>query len=314
MWEYRPQRPLVFTHIPKTAGTSLREAVKAGIQPKAEFTGFGAVMLGPSPDVESLPSRVRRQVAYTPDELPPDAEFVSGHIAPSTTRARFPEGDHFTVLREPRVRLVSNWLFARAHTDFNIRRWGSIARLIRAARANLREYANNPLVGIHADNGITRLLLWPHRLTPSDDFIDPVHDDELFEQAVEMLDTFSYVGVVENQDLVDEISRWLGHSLTLPRLNEVNELRQPDHPDLDAEVSGEAGELLRWRSRIDTRLWRHVATRTFPADTLDELSERELESAIARYKSLVAQPPRLSYPRRIVEGSYNIVARLKWGS
>ena len=314
MWEYRPKRPLVFTHIPKTAGTSLREAVKASVRPEVVFIGFGAVMLGPSPDVESLPRSVRRQVAYTPDELPLDAQFISGHIAPSTTRSRFPDADHFTVLREPRVRLVSNWLFARAHSDFNIRRWGSIAKLIRAARSSLPDYANNPLVAIHADNGMTRLLLWPHELIPEDGFIDPAHDDALFEQAVAVLDPFSYVGVVENPGLVDEISHWLGRSLTLPRLNEVNELRQPDRPDLAAEVSGEAGELLRWRSRIDTRLWKHVAARTFPTADLDELAEGALESAIERYIALVAQPTRLSYPRRVVEGSYNLVARLKWGS
>src|SRR5215216_3882249 len=109
-----PQSPLVFTHIPKTAGTSLREAVVASLKPEVVFDGFGRAMLGSFSDIDSLHPSIRRQVALEPVELPADAQFVSGHIAPSTTRARYPEADHFTVLREPRVRLISAWLFARA--------------------------------------------------------------------------------------------------------------------------------------------------------------------------------------------------------
>lgn len=314
MWRYRPGRPLVFSHIPKTAGSSLREAVKASIQPEVIFTGFGRVMLGSFSDVDSLHRSVRRRVAFAPADLPADAEFIAGHIAPSTTRERFPEADHVTVLREPRVRLISQWLFARAHSDFNLRRMGELGTWMRAARSKLLEYTDNPAVASHADNGIVRFLLWPNELAPEDGFIHPAHDDELFEQAVALLDTFAYAGVVENPDFVAELGKWLGRPLNLPRLNEVNELRQPDSPDLAAEVSGEAEELLRWRTRIDARLWDHLAARTFSPQEIDRVRARAFAAAVERYSAMVSRPVQLSYPRRLVEGSYNLVARLKWGS
>ena len=309
--EDRPQSPLVFTHIPKTAGTSLREAVVASLRPDVVFNGFGRAMLGSFSDIDSLHPSVRRQIALDPTELPADAQFVTGHIEPSITRGRWPEAAHFTVLREARVRLISAWLFARAHSDFNLRHWGSLAGWMRAARSNLLDYIDNPNVAAHVDNVSVRLLLWPHELIPSDAFIDPDHDDELFEEAVAMLDTFEYVRVVEDPDYVPGLGEWLGRPLTMPRLQQVSGLPQPDSPDLAAEVSGSGADRLRWRTRLDERLWSHVAARAFASDQLDEVRERAYQQAVERYSLMVARPVRQSYPRRILEGSYGLVTRLK---
>jgi hypothetical protein len=305
-WEFEPGRPLVFNHIPKTAGTSLREAVRACLPPGEVFIGFDRSVLGPAPDVSALPRVLRRQCALSPADLPGDAVFISGHISPSTTRGRFPDSDHFTVLREPRVRLISQWLYARGHSDFNLRHWGELGAWMRAARSPLREYADNPAAAQHVDNGILRLLLWPHDLMPSGGFIDPAHDDELFEEAVALLDAFAYVGVIENPEFLAELGAWLGHPLSPQRLNEANRLRQPDQPDLEAEVAGDGEELLRWRSRIDTRLWEHVGRRAFGGDA-NEVMERTYRDAVERYETLIADPPRLSYPRRIAERSYSLL-------
>jgi hypothetical protein len=309
--ELRPQSPLVFTHIPKTAGTSLREAVVASLKPEVVFNGFGRAALGSFSDVDSLHPSIRRQIALDPTELPADAQFISGHIAPSETRARFPEADHFTVLREPRVRLVSNWLFARAHSDFNLRRWRGLATWMRTARSNLSGYIANPHVAAHVDNVSVRFLLWPHDLIPSDGFIDPIHDDELFEEAVAMLDTFAYVGIVEDPDYVADLGEWFGRPLSLPRLQQVSGLPQPDCPDLPAEVSGSGADLLQRRTRIDARLWGHLAARAFAAAEVDEVRERAYQDAVDRYSILVTRPVRESYPRRILERSYSLVTRLK---
>jgi hypothetical protein len=309
--EHRPQIPLVFTHIPKTAGTSLREAVVASLKPEVVFNGFGRAALGSFSDVDSLHPSIRRLIALDPAELPADAQFISGHIAPSETRARFPEADHFTVLREPRVRLVSNWLFARAHSDFNLRRWGGLATWMRAARSDLSDYIDNPHVAAHVDNVSVRFLLWPHDLIPSDDFIDPIHDDELFDQAVAMLDTYAYAGIVEDPDYVTDLGEWLGRPLRLERLQQVSGLPQPDTPDLAAEVAGDGADLLRWRTRIDARLWSHLAARVFAANELEEVRERAYQDAVGRYSILVTRPVRQSYPRRILEGSYSLATRLR---
>jgi hypothetical protein len=303
--------PLVFTHIPKTAGTSLREAVLASLQPEVVFNGFGRVTLGPFTDLDSLHPSIRSRFALEPADLPADAQFVTGHIAPSETRARFAGADHFTVLREPRVRLISSWLFARTHSDFNLRRWGGLADWMRAARARLVDYIGDSGVAAHVDNVIARQLLWPHERIPADTFIDPADDDELYERAVETLDTFGYVGIVEDPDFVAKLADWLGRPLSLPRLNEAGVRRQPDAVDLVAEVSGGAADQLRWRTRIDARLWRHVAEREFDAGAIDDLRERAYQRAVERYAELVARPAKLRYSRRILEGSYGLLTRLR---
>jgi hypothetical protein len=313
MRQARPGRPLVFTHIPRTAGTSLRNAVQSSLEPEVVFDGYGQVAFGSFSDVDSLHAKIRRQIAFSPAELPVDAQFVSGHISPSTTRARFPDAGHFTVLREPRVRLISHWLFARAHSDFQLRRWRGFAPRIRAARSSLLDYIANPLVAAHVDNGMARLLLWPHEDIPSEGFIDPVHDDELFEEAVAILDSFAYVGILENPDFSAELGEWLGHPLSLPRLNEVSAFRQPDTPDLTAEVSGGGADLLRWRTRIDARLWSHIAARCFGVTRTNELCERVYEEAVERYSTQLTQRVQLSYPRRILERSYSLAARVRRG-
>jgi hypothetical protein len=311
MREYPPGSPLVFTHIPKTAGTSLREAVIASIEPEVVFNGFGSATLGSFSDVDSIHPSIRQAIVLDPADFPADIQFISGHIAPSETRARFPEADHFTVLREARVRLISAWLFARAHSDFNLRHWGGLAGWMRAARSDLLDYIDNPEVAAHVDNVSVRLLLWPHDLIPSDAFIDPAHDDELFEQAVAMLDTFDYARVVEDPDYVADLGEWLGRPLDMPRLQQVGGLPQPDSPDLAGEVSGSGADRLQWRTRIDERLWSHLAARVFAAEQVDEVRERAYQDAVERYSDLVSQPVRQSYPRRILERSYSVFTRLK---
>jgi hypothetical protein len=311
MREYPPGSPLVFTHVPKTAGTSLREAVIASLEPEVVFNGFGRATLGPFSDVDSIHPSIRRAIALDPADFPAEVQFISGHIAPSETRARFPEADHFTVLREARVRLISAWLFARAHSDFNLRHWGGLADWMRAARSNLLDYIDNADVAAHVDNVTIRLLLWPHELIPSDAFIDPVHDDELLEEAVAMLDTFDYAGVVEQPDYVGELGEWLGRPLEMPRLQQVSGLPQPDSPDLAAEVSGSGADRLRWRTRIDDRLWTHLAARAFAADQIDDVRERAYRDSVERYSVMVSRPVRQSVRRRVLERSYSIVNSLQ---
>jgi hypothetical protein len=81
--------------------------------------------------------------------------------------------------------------------------------------------------------------------------------------------------------------------------------------DLASEVSGSGADLLRWHTRIDARLWHHVAERAFEAAAIEEQRERAYQRAVERYAGLVAKPVKLRYPRRILEGSYGLVTRLR---
>jgi hypothetical protein len=182
---------------------------------------------------------------------------------------------------------------------------------MRAARSNLHDYITNPAVATHVDNGIARLLLWPHDLIPGDDFIDPAHDDEIFEAALAMLDTFAYVGIVEDRYFVSDLGEWLGRPLSLHRLNGVSVRRQPDQLNMLAEVSGAGADLLRWRTRIDARLWRHLAARKFANAQVDEIAERTFQQAVERYAVEVAKPVKRPFRQRLLERPLTLAARLQ---
>lgn len=86
----------VFVHIPKTAGTSFREAL---------CTGFGSEAVSPAFAASHIsPEEAERLRAYT---------VVSGHISMADVTRHFPDAAPFTILREPIDRTLSWYYFAR---------------------------------------------------------------------------------------------------------------------------------------------------------------------------------------------------------
>ncbi len=172
MRSFSPGSPLVFSHIPKTAGTSLGAALVQVLQPKVSVvSGFDTALFGGYDDIEHISPIFRAGVYLSPEDLPADAELVSAHIAPGTTTVRYPGADHISVLRVPQVRFLSQWLHSRALTEFTLRRWGPTGDAFRAGRLPVRGYLNHPKVAPSVDNTITRFLAWPHPALSRMEFI-----------------------------------------------------------------------------------------------------------------------------------------------
>jgi hypothetical protein len=305
-----PGLPLVFTHIPKTAGTALTEGLISCLQPRSVYGGLDNFAFGSFRDFDAIPPRVRAQIAVSPSDLPADAEFVTGHITPSTTMARYPGAKHLTVLREPRVRVLSLWLFNAAHSDFMLRHWGVLKEWLRAARKPLPEYLSQPQLAPHMDNHITRFLVWPHPALPEADFIDPGDDDELCAAALERLDRYSFVGCVENPELASDLGRWLGRELVMTRPPDLPPMHRTRRPDVNAELAA-ARDMLDARCRIDARVWRHVVRRTMPAVDPAALADRVLAESLRSYARSLAEAPRRGYLRTTVETAYDFAGRVR---
>ena len=139
MREYSPGHPLVFCHIPKSAGTSLTAALIASLQPERPVVGVDLTLLG-GYELEGLSAVVQAGIIGSPEDLPADASLVAGHISPGTTMARFPDADHITTLRNPRNRVASQWIHSRALSEFDLRHWGSVGTAFRLGRLPLAEY------------------------------------------------------------------------------------------------------------------------------------------------------------------------------
>jgi hypothetical protein len=311
MREYGPGHPLVFSHIPKTAGTSLRVALEQALQPVVFVQGVDTSLLAGYDDLATISPAERALLYLTPDELAADATLVAGHIGPATTMKRYPGADHITFLRSPHVRSLSQWLHGRSLTDFDLRHWGPNAEAFRVARRPLRDYLQHDMLAPNVDNTITRFLAWPHPALSRTEFVAESDDDALFEAAVARLDAFGHVNLVENRNSMVELGTWLGRSLPPTRANERTTVPRRMRPDLAAELTPETRELLDYRTRIDTRVWTYVAERVLPgADTKQVLADA-LQDAIERYGRMLRESAEPMTLRRIVARAYDLRARVK---
>lgn len=308
-----PGRPLVFSHIPKTAGTALFQAIREVVQPQRSFVGFDRVTFGAFRAFDEIDPAVRPAVTTNPSEIPDDVDLLSGHISPSTTLARFPDAPHVTILREARSRVLSIWLFSRAHNDLMLRRWGPYGTWMRVARRPLSEYLAEPSVAAHTDNAIARFLLWPHPLIPDADFIAPEVDEQLVADAMARLNGYAFVGIVEDPDVIDRLGSWLGSPLEVGRSNEARPIARRLRPDVGREVD-QARDLLHARTRLDHRIWAQVAARTIEGVDPDALADQVLATTVARQSRAVAAGGRKALAWNAADTGYRVATRLRGAS
>jgi hypothetical protein len=309
MREYGPGHPLVFSHIPKTAGTSLRAALEQSLRPTVFVQGLDTSLFGGYDDIDDIRPAMRATVYRSPEELPADATLVAGHISPWTTMQRYPGADHVTILRAPQVRVLSQWLHSRAVTELQIRHWGSAAEAFRVGWRPLAEYLEHRMIAPNADNTITRFLAWPHPLLSKTEHIDERHDDELFGSALDRLDAMGHVGLVENPRFMADLAAWLGRDLPDTRLNERTSVPPRMRPDLRAELDG-VRDRLDHLVRIDVRVWEHVAGRTLPDADLPSTLEASVQRSVARYGEMLQEPDDTPTTRRAIERLYEVGVRL----
>jgi hypothetical protein len=90
------RHPIVFLHLPKTAGQTIHNALTRAVAPATVS-----------------PIRVHTQAATGPGQFPPGHALYSGHLD-WVEAHRLPPGRFaFTVLREPRERIASFYFFLR---------------------------------------------------------------------------------------------------------------------------------------------------------------------------------------------------------
>jgi hypothetical protein len=308
MREFSPGHPLVFCHIPKSAGTSLTAALVEVLQPTRFVGGVDLTLLG-GYELDGLSTVVRAGIIGSPEDLPDDATLVAGHISPGTTMARFPDTDHVTTLRNPRNRVASQWFHSRAMSEWDLRHWGTVGTAFRLGWLPFAEYLQQEIIAPNVDNTITRFLAWPHPLLKPSAFIEERHDDDLLAVAMGRLEQFAHVGVVENESFMAELGAWLGRDLPDLRQNERTFIPRKRRPDMDAEMVPGTVELLDHRTRIDRQLWAHVVSRSLDDDP-SELLQSSWEKSISRYAVAMDQRGESRPVRQAVVALYELKARI----
>jgi hypothetical protein len=153
----------------------------------------------------------------------------------------------------------------------------------------LRDFLSHPEIACQTDNVMTRMLAWPHKLIPDDQFIDPANDEALLAIAVENLKNCDFAGITERGSAVyREFSDWLGIKLDLPTLNPAQKMRRSARTKLNAELTAETLVLLGERVRLDAQLWKRLAVLKMSESQADQLRQNAILQAVARFSALLA--------------------------
>jgi hypothetical protein len=197
-------------------------------------------------------------VVGRPEEVAALARYsaVSGHLRLSTLLQLTPSESIGTILREPRARLLSQYVYWRTQPGEG------------APQFQPREYALRPLdvflsepALAHAnDNLACRMLLDPDPRVPTRDFIAASDVEAIVSDAAARVDDLGFVGLLELGDAAWEgLSRLFGVALAPDRRNVTARRRlRPDAEPLAHPMTARTIGLLEARSRADALVYEHV--------------------------------------------------------
>jgi len=293
--------PLGFIHIPKAGGPGLMAHLDAVLRPKSTVYWLDRSQFGDFTAFNSMaPGLAAGIIDLQPGGMS-DADLIAGHVAPATIETRAPGARLVTILRLPTARLLSHWLYWRRYDDETLRVFGAWGQFIALSRLELADFLTAHAIAGQTDNMILRMMLFPHPRIPAADFIDPAHDETLLAAAIERLDAFAHLDVVENAAMYYRLDAWLddtyGKSVwsriraampdrAEPKLNTARKLPIPLETPLTDQLAGPGGALLAARSRLDMRLWEHAVRRAMPGQSPSSIMIENFDRLIARYNQL----------------------------
>lgn len=248
-----------FVHVPKSAGSSIKNAVAVHCEPSTVASSqLDQILFGAFDRYDEMPSHTRETIAVDGAQSLQGFDVVMGHFSVASLSPHFDTAEIMTVLREPRTRLLSLYTFWRGWTAERHADWDPYDASRRAITASWSEFLSDPTIANQTDNVVARMLLSPHPSIPRDGFIDPTDEDEIVETASELLDRFGFADVVERgSGLWSALSSWLNTPVD-PERTLVT--RVPGDTDWSASIMPASTAALSRRTSIDARLWSRVAS------------------------------------------------------
>jgi hypothetical protein len=247
-------------HIPKSAGSSVHAALEAALPPgslapqrfdRSVFCDFDAFDL--------LHADLRSRIAANPSEIGAlnGYDAVSGHFSLPTLLQIADARSIATVLREPRTRLLSLYMYWRNPDVDGL--WAPYEASLHAFRP-LWEFLSEPAVAPVTDNQICRMLLCGDRRLPDCDFIAEADIDSVTGDAIEQLDSLGFVGVLELDDHAwSGVGRLFGVTLAPTRENVTPPAPSPSGaPTEEPLLAHGAIELIERRNVADLRIYHHA--------------------------------------------------------
>jgi hypothetical protein len=257
-WQEPPSR-IAFLHIPKTAGTSVGEVLTHRQGSGRVYARFDRSLFGDFGAFDAMDPAFQDLILHDPAKADHLADTVMGHMALSTLRTAWPGHALITVLREPRNRVLSHWMFWRGQDDASLSGWGPWADRVRLARGSWHDFLTARPIACHTDNLMVRMLVWPDPRLPDDDFIPEDAGADLLRKARKRLAGLDLALLLEDPEFSGKLGRFLGHAIVLPVSNRTR--------DLSADLQIAPGDLtdpaaraaLDRRTRLDHGLWLDLA-------------------------------------------------------
>jgi hypothetical protein len=252
-------QPLVFLfHIPKTGGTSLREALSGELGMNRGF-----IHLGPYGDRTRAEQDLKPLEAYTPGELD-RIRVLSGHYLSTGFEKYFPGRDirRVVLLREPATRILSQYNHAMRNRKrlglkpIGFHAWYEDEALPRfdwpglyGRKLSLED--KKIAIASVGHNYMSRFLL---DAAGTADYPE-MPDEELSLQVNRFLDTFWHVGSIEQlQASVSKLEQLLGLSLDVGKHNKAGRFffsKRPRH----RKMSHELRQYLIENNRVDYEIY-----------------------------------------------------------
>lgn len=170
-------KPFVFVHIPKAAGTTLREIICAEINPRQRL------------NIDDI-----SRIAYAPDEWLNSHDFISGHFGVSLLRRLKAGCRVITMLRNPLARTISQYKY--------IKELSEQAETSNAYAAFLRGRSLKDILSDQNDARVTNWFRNTQTWSLVSDYqyqyrIHHMPDDEVLAIAKENLEKMDFFGLVE---------------------------------------------------------------------------------------------------------------------
>jgi hypothetical protein len=266
---YQRERGVAFMHIPKCAGTAMREFLSNNLMPRPfDFEAVGGVSY----------------VTFITKEFMGKLNYM-GHTPYTLLRQYSPDGQMITVLREPLNRLLSSWLFWKSFLTLETsKRDDLLEPLIRKSRASLHEILTDESIAVATDNIALRMLVYPHPRLAENRFIEKKYDQELLAVALARLSQFAYFDVIENPLFESNLQNWFQSAHPYIRVNVTSPSEQRRH--LYTEFTKETLDALDNRCRLDRIIWRAIAAARMPETDIDRCFSDALIRGISRHSAI----------------------------
>jgi hypothetical protein len=256
--------PKCFLHIPKSGGMSIQTALEVALAPgslapqrldASTFCDFN--------DFELLSPKMRVQIAASFAEIQSLRRYqtVSGHFSLTTLLQIASASSITTVLREPRTRLLSLYLYWRTPGIGDP--WAPY-RASEHAQRPLSEFLSEPRLAPAVDNQMCRMLLHGDPRLPELGFAAQSDVEAIASDAIDRLDALGFIGVLELDERVWRgVEKLFGVKLNPIEVNVTGELVKPASAHLAGQklLTVDVLDLIEQRSAADLIVYDHALLR-----------------------------------------------------